>query len=402
MPPAAEPAPQAGRPLPTAFLVAAIVLVALNLRPSMAGFGPLLGQMQAELGASAGVISLLSTVPLLLWGVLAPVAPWLTRRLSSETVVLVCMLVLALGAALRVGPTLGVILGGTVLVGAAIAVMNVLLPGLVKRDFPRHTGLMTGVYTMALVGGATLASGLAVPLRDALGGDWRRSMAAWAVLALVGAVAWLPTLLATRHHQLPPAGPRTPIWKSPLAWQLTMFMGLQSLIFFAWLTWLPALLQDHGLTTAESGWLLAVGNMVQIPVTLVLPILAGRLARQRGLAVATAATTAAGLLGLLLAPAAAPVVWMLLLGIGGGASLSLALMLIVLRARDNRQVAQLSAMAQGVGYLLSATGPLLFGGLYDATARWEPSLLLLLACTVAMAVFGLGAGRSAYVDEAAP
>jgi CP family cyanate transporter-like MFS transporter len=347
-------------------------------------------------------MGLLSTVPLLLWGVLAPVAPWLTRRLSSETVVLACLLVLALGAALRAGPTLAVIMGGTVLVGAAIAVMNVLLPGLVKRDFPRHTGLMTGVYTMALVGGATLASGLAVPLRDALGGDWRHSMAAWAVFALVGAVAWLPTLLATRHHQAPAPGPRAPLWKSPLAWQLTMFMGLQSLVYFAWLTWLPRLLQDHGLTSAESGWLLAVGNMVQIPVTLALPILAGRMARQRGLAVGTAAVTAAGLLGLLVAPTAAPIAWMLLLGIGGGASISLALMLIVLRARDNRQVAQLSAMAQGVGYLLSAAGPLLFGWLYDATARWAPSLWLLLACTVGMGVFGLGAGRAAYVDDPAP
>lgn len=401
-PDAAEPAPPAGRPLPTALLVTAIVLVALNLRPSMAGFGPLLAQMQHDLGATAGVMGLLSTVPLLLWGVLAPVAPWLTRRLSSETVVLACLLVLALGAALRAGPTLGVIMGGTVLVGAAIAVMNVLLPGLVKRDFPRHTGLMTGVYTMALVGGASLASGLAVPLRDALGGDWRHSMAAWAVFALVGALAWLPTLLATRHHQAPLPGPRAPLWKSPLAWQLTMYMGLQSLVFFAWLTWLPRLLQDHGLTTAESGWLLAVGNVVQIPVTLVLPILAGRMARQRGLAVATAAVTAAGLLGLLVAPTAAPIAWMLLLGIGGGASISLALMLNVLRARDNRQVAQLSAMAQGVGYLLSALGPLLFGWLYDVTARWEPSLWLLLACTVAMGVFGMGAGRAAYVGDPGP
>jgi CP family cyanate transporter-like MFS transporter len=399
---AAEPAPQAGRPLPTALLVTAIVLVALNLRPSMAGFGPLLAQMQQELHATAGVMGLLSTVPLLLWGLLAPVAPWLTRRLSSETVVLACLLVLALGAALRIGPTMGVIMGGTVLVGAAIAVMNVLLPGLVKRDFPHQTGLMTGVYTMALVGGASLASGLAVPLRDALGGAWRHSMAAWAVFALVGAVAWLPTLLATRHHQVPPPAPRAPLWKSPLAWQLTMFMGLQSLVFFAWLTWLPRLLQDHGMTTAESGWLLAVGNLVQIPVTLVLPIVAGRMARQRALAVATAAVTAAGLFGLLVAPMAAPVAWMLLLGIGGGASISLALMLIVLRAHDNRQVAQLSAMAQGVGYLLSALGPLLFGWLYDASGRWEPSLILLLICTLGMGVFGMGAGRAAYVADSTP
>ena len=395
-------APGAERRLPAALLVVGLLVVSLNLRPALAGFGPLLGQMQQELRVSAGVISLLTTIPLVLFGLLAPVAPMLTRRLSSEAVILGALGLLAVGVALRMGAGLPPILAGTVLVGAGIAVMNTLLPGLVKRDFPRHTGLMTGLYTTALVGGASLASGLAVPLRDAFGGDWRPSLGAWAVLAIVGAIAWLPALFGRQHRAAAPGAPGPALWKSPLAWQLTGFMGLQSLVFFSWLTWLPKLLQDAGLSTAESGWLLALANGVQIPVTLLIPVIAARMPRQRALAVALAATSAAGLVGLLVAPVAAPLLWVVLLGAGAGGSIALALMLLVLRAHDSRQVARLSAMAQGVGYVVASTGPLLFGWLHDVSGQWGPSLWLLLACTAGMAWTGLGAGRAAHVDAPAP
>jgi CP family cyanate transporter-like MFS transporter len=375
------------------------LLVAINLRPSIAGFGPLLAQVQRELGASSGTMSLMTAIPVLCFGLLGPLAPRIARRFGDEPVILACVALIAAGAWLRAGPSLGPILAGTVTIGAGIAWLNVLLPGFVKQRFPDHAALMMGVFTMTLVGGAALAAGLAVPLRDAAGGDWRMSIAAWAGLAVVGCLAWLPVLRDRRESAGRGAHRPVPLWRDAIAWQLTVFMGLQSLIFFAWLTWLPRLFLDHGLSVAASGWMLAAANVVQIPVALGVPVLAGRLADQRPLALAVGAVSVASLLGLLLAPMAAPLVWVLLLGVSGGATISLALSLIVLRARGADQVASLSGMAQGLGYLMAASGPFLFGWLYDRTHGWEASLGLLVACALAMSVAVYGASRPGFVGE---
>ena len=298
------PRREAGSRAPTSagLLLLGLVLVALNLRPAIAGFGPLLSQIQLELQVSATTLSLLTTIPLLCFGFLAPLAPVLTRRSSTETVILGGMALTALGALLRVGPSLPWILLGTVLVGAGIAVINVLLPVLVKRDFASRAGLMTGVYTLSVVGGATLASGLSVPLRTALGGSWRASLGVWAALALLGILAWLPAFLGrpTRIGAQRSAGPS--VWKNPAALWVTLFMGLQALIFYTWLTWLPKLLQDHGVTLAGSGALLALGNLVQLPFTLAVPVLASKLPDQRGLVGAACALVAGGCWGCCCSP----------------------------------------------------------------------------------------------------
>jgi CP family cyanate transporter-like MFS transporter len=396
--PSPEPA-AARKRLHPAWLGLGIVLVAINLRPTIAGFGPLLAQIQRELGATSGTMSLMTAIPVLCFGLLGPLAPRLARRFGDEPVVLACVALIALGGWLRAGPSLGPILVGTVTLGAGIAALNVLLPGFVKQRFPDHAGLMMGVFTMTLVGGAALAAGLAVPLRDAAGGDWRASIGAWAGLAVVGLVAWLPVLRDRRASAARGPHRPVPLWRDAIAWQLTVFMGLQSLIFFAWLTWLPRLFLDHGLDVATSGWMLAIANLVQIPVALGVPMLAGRLADQRPLALAVGAVSVVSLLGLLVAPMTAPLVWVLLLGVSGGGTISLALSLIVLRARGADQVASLSGMAQGLGYLMAASGPFLFGFLYDWTHRWEASLGLLVACAMIMSVAVYGASRPGYVGE---
>ncbi|WP_081909020.1 MFS transporter [Deinococcus sp. YIM 77859] len=400
-PPATQPttrptqeAPEAaatrrGTPLP--WLILGIVLVALNLRPSIAGFGPLLGQIQAELHVKAATVSLLTTIPLLCWGVLAPLAPLLTRRRSSETVILLSTAVIGLGALLRVGPSLPWILLGTVLVGAGIAIVNVLLPSLVRRDFPERVGLMTGVYTLAVVSGAALASGLAVPLRTALGGSWRASLGVWVGLAAAGVLAWLPALFGRQTHA-PRAAQGPAVWHNPYALPVTLFMGFQSLVFFTWLTWLPRVLQDRGLSAAASGLLLSAGNIVQLPFTLAVPILAARLQNPFPLVLGAAALIGGGLWGLLFAPGW-PLLWVLLLGAGCGSTFPLALVLIAQRAAHPAQVPQLSALAQGVGYLLAAAGPFLFGALHDWTGGWRVPLGFLLAVTALTLLTGWRASQ---------
>lgn len=400
--PAAPDAPQQRRkPAAAPLLILGLIVVALNLRPPIAGFGPLLSQFQAEFQVSAATLSLLTTLPLLCWGVLAPLAPLLSRRYSNETIILFATAVIGLGSVLRIGGALPVILIGTVLVGAGIAVNNVLLPSLIRRDYPSRVGPMTGLYTLAVVGGAALASAVAVPLMTALGGEWRSSVGVWTGLAALGVLAWLPAVFGRQTHAraLRTDGPS--VWRNPHALPVTLYMGFQSLVFFTWLTWLPRVLQDSGFTAAQAGLLLAFANVVQLPFTLAVPVLAARPRLLVPLAVGTALVSAAGVTGLLLAPLT-PLPWLLMMGIGAGSTFPLALMFIAVRAQDVAQVPQLSALAQGFGYALAAAGPFIFGALHDVTGDWQVPLIFLLAMTGVVLVTGVAAGRERLPAAAGP
>jgi CP family cyanate transporter-like MFS transporter len=373
-------------------LALSVVVVAINLRPAVAGVGPVLPELRAGLPLSGAGAAVLTTLPVLCFGLLATVAPRLARRYGIEPVLVGVMAALAVGALARVldGPAL--LFAGTVVAGGAIAIGNVLLPPLIKRDFPERSGLMMGVYTMAVSGSAAVAAGLAVPLADA-GLGWRGAIGAWAVPAAVAAVAWLPRM---RGHTRPPAAPPggRSVLRDPLAWQLTVFFGLQSLSFYAVLAWLPSMYRDFGTTPAVAGFLLSVSGLVQIPVALVVPSLANRAAHQVWYAVAGTAAIGIGLTGVLLAPMAAPYLWVALIGAGQGGCFALGLNLFVLRTERVADTARVSAMAQSIGYTLCAFGPLLVGLLHDATGTWSVPLVLLLALLAPQLVCGALAGRA--------
>jgi len=380
-------------------LAAAVVLVAVNLRPAVAGVGPVLPDLRAGLPLSGTGAAVLTTLPVLCFGLLATASPRLVRRFGIEPVLVGAMLAVAAGALGRVLDGPAVLFAGTVVAGGAIAVGNVLIPPLVKRDFPDRTGLMMGVYTMAVSGAAAVAAGLAVPLADATGLGWRGALGVWAVPAVVAALAWLPRLRGRVRPSPSAAATRRPLWRSPLAWQLTVFFGLQSLSFYAVLGWLPSMYRDFGASPAVAGFLLSLSGLVQIPVSLVLPGLAARARTQVGYAVAGTALIGAGLAGVLLAPMAAPYLWVVLIGLGQGGCFALGLNLFVLRTRRVADTARVSAMAQSIGYTLCAVGPLLVGVLHDATDSWTVPLVLLLALLVPQLVTGALAGRDRTVQE---
>jgi CP family cyanate transporter-like MFS transporter len=286
---------------------------------------------------------------------------------------------------------------GTVVAGGAIAIGNVLIPPLIKRDFPDRTGSMMGVYSMAVSGTAAVAAGLAVPLAGATGLGWRGALGVWAVPAAVAALVWLPRSRGRTRPPTPP--PARSLLRDPLAWQLTVYFGLQSLSFYAMLGWLPSMYRDFGASPAMAGFLLSLSGLVQIPVSLVLPGLAGRARNQVGYAVGGTALIGAGLAGVLLAPMAAPYLWVVLLGVGQGACFALGLNLFVLRTRRVTDTARVSAMAQSIGYTLCAVGPLLVGVLRDVTGSWTAPLVLLLALLVPQVVTGALAGRARTVRE---
>ncbi|HWV76839.1 MAG TPA: MFS transporter, partial [Isoptericola sp.] len=311
--------------------VVAIVLAALNLRPGVVAVSPLLGEILAEEGLSATAGGVLTTLPVLCFGILAPVAPGLARRVGLERALFGSLVLLCLGFALRLVPGIAPLLVGTLAVGSAIGLGNVLLPALIKRDFADRVGLMTGLYSMALSGGAALAAGLTVPIASATGMDWRATLASWGLLAVLGAVVWAPRALrstgvvaALRPPGATPADAARSVWRSPLAWAVTVLMGTQSLSFYAVNAWLPEVFVASGRSVAVGGWLLALTNLLGIVGSFVTPVLAGRMRRQRALGVVIVALILTGLLGLVLAPGAA-VLWVVLLGLGQGGGISLAL-----------------------------------------------------------------------------
>ena len=386
-----------GRRAAFTLAVMAIVLAALNLRGGIVVVGPLVDDIQTSRQLSSSSFSLLTTLPLLCFGVISALVPRLAGRVTPPLLVLMALGLITVGVVLRVLPQYALIMTGTLALGAAIAVLNVLIPGLVKAYFPNQTGIMTGVYSVLLSMGAGLGVYLAVPLRD-WSGDWRVPTLLWAATPFLAALPWLYLLRVRIQTYKPRIAASGSLLRNPKAWALTGFMGLQSLFFYSCATWLPKLLMDAGLSAADSGTAAAMLNIVGIPANLLTPIIAAKLSNQRGLMLLTALCGLAGLGGLLLAPTAAPFFWASLLGLCGGASISLALVLFALRTTDGMAATALSAMAQSIGYFIAAGGPTLLGWLHDIQGNWSWALLVLITAQVVQLLCGWFVGKEGEIS----
>lgn len=393
-PKGAPPAPLKGRLI----LAASIVLVAFNMRAALSSIGPVLPEAMRGTGLGPSESSLLTTVPVVLLGLFGLLAPAFARRLGSERAVLAFMLVLALGLAMRAAGDAVMVIAGCVLGGAGIGVVNVLLPGIIKRDFPDRAPLLTGLYTMGLVGGAAIAAGATAPLQKALHGRWEWALAFWAIPALVAALVW--TLQLSRHAET--AGQAQPrvvgLWRDRLAWQVTIFTGLQSCLAYSIFAWLAPILRDRGLGQVEAGLVVSVSVMVQVVSALLGPLIATRGRDQRPAVIVTVGLSAVGLAGCLWGPLASVWLWAVVMGLGQGAVFAIALTVIVLRAPDAAVAARLSSMAQGVGYSLASAGPLLIGLSNEWTGDWGIAGVLLVVITLVAGVAGVLAGRDLLVS----
>lgn len=386
----------AGGDSPRWLLVAGIVLVALNLRPALASVGPVVPDLRADTGLSNTAVGLLTTLPLLAFGGLSIVAALVGRRVGVERALAGALLLVAVGTALRGAAPVAALYLGTGLLGIGVAFGNVLLPALAKREFPRHSGPITSLYSSMMGLGATAAAGLSVPVAGLLG--WRGALAVWVVPALVALLVWAPQL--RRGSPVRGAGrPTTPgaLRRSPLAWQIALYMGLQSLSFYVVIAWLPDLLQARGLTEAAAGWLLALSQATGILGTALIPLWAGRRADQRAIVWTLGILELAGLAGLLFLGSAWIGLCVALLGFILGGTFGLALTFLVLRAADAESAGALSGLAQSVGYLVAATGPTLFGLLHDRTGGWTVPLLFLVAVLGGKVASGIPAGRPRVV-----
>ncbi|MCW3480508.1 MFS transporter [Neisseriaceae bacterium JH1-16] len=382
-------------------LLAGLMLVALNLRPALASLGPLLDEITAALGLSASAAGLLATIPVFCLGLSAPLAPRLSARFGAERVILFALVLLAAGTALRGVSGAEGLFAGTILAGASIGVMGVLLPGLVKRDFAGQAHLMTGLYTMALCLGAALAAGLTVPASDAGGGHWQVGLGIWALPALLAALLWWPQGRQA-HDASARRAPQRGLWRDPIAWQVTGYMGLQSSHAYIVFSWFPAMMVDRGLSPLAAGWMLSLLMLAQLVSSLGAPWLSSHCRDQRLVIVAMLALSMIGFSSALYAPLDGLWLWTTLMGLGLGGMFSMGLTLIVLRAPSAQLAAQLSGMAQGAGYLLASTGPFLVGLSHDLLDNWHGAYIVYMVFGAAALLFGLLAGRERQIGAEEP
>ncbi|MEU3621830.1 MFS transporter [Amycolatopsis coloradensis] len=376
----------------------AVILVALNLRPAITSVGPILGEMRDDLGATATWAGVLTTLPGLCFAAAGLAAPALARRFGVGVAIASALSVLAVGLVLRVIDGPYVVLGGTLVATAGIALANVLIPVVIKDSFPARVGMMTGVYTAALQGGGALGSALTPPLENAFGG-WRQGLGAWSVLAVLALLVWILAARGTGRAPVAEAGKQgsgRSLLRSPLAWMVTLFFGTQAFLAYVVMGWLPEVMIDAGVSKGDSGLLLGLISLIAVPISLVVAPMAARHGSQSPWIVGLGVFGFAGMVGMMVAPAASPLLWCVLIGLGMSV-FSLALTVIALRARTGADTARLSGMAQGIGYLLAAVGPFLFGLLHDLTDGWTVPWIMMLVVFAAQMTFGAFAGRRRFV-----
>jgi MFS transporter, CP family, cyanate transporter len=383
----------------TLLLLVGLVLVSLNLRSALTTVGPLIGDIRSDLGLSGAAVGLLTTAPLLAFGLVAPLAPAVAARVGVERALVGAMLLLGVALAVRPLPPVALLFLGTIAAGCGIAIANVLLPALVKRRFGARATFMTGVYSFALGTGAAIGAGFAVPSADWLG-SWRGALAIWALPAFAAAALWATQLRGTsataRGVGVRPA--RVHLWRDRIAQRVSAFMAIQSVLFYAMVAWLPEIYRHQGLSKAHAGVLLSIALTVGIPLGLAVAVVAGRLHDQRPLAVLAVVLQAGGWLGVLALPASLGWLCATLLGLGFGTGFTLVLALMVLRAHDARHAAELSGMAQTFGYAIGALGPVLIGVVHDLSGGWTLPLIVLAGLTVPELIVALGGSRPGFVS----
>jgi CP family cyanate transporter-like MFS transporter len=368
----------------------AILLVTLNMRGAITCVGPLLKTIQGQFGLSGTAAGLLTSLPLFAFGLLSPYAAPVARRLGLELAIFLSLLLSLAGMGIRyLDGTLPLYLG-TAFIGCGIAFNNVLLPGLLRRDFPAQLALVTALFTMVLVSCGGLGSGISIPLAD--WGGWRFSLVSWALPALLGLAAWAPQL---RVHTSPQAQAdlRPAMWNHWLAWQVSLFMACQSTAFYVMVAWFPSMMNDlAGISAARSGAILFIYQLFVLGSVMLTPVFIHRMRDQRVIGATLSLLILVGFCGLYAAPAHS-LGWMMVMGLGAGGSLVLAITLFSLRVSTATESVALSGMAQAIGYTMAAITPIFIGYLHDATGHWTVPLQLMIVLALLQLAMGYAAGR---------
>ncbi len=383
-------------------IILGIVFISFNLRAPITAVGPLIGMIKTDYLLASGMAGLITTLPLLAFGLVSPFVAGLSNRWGYGKVMGLGLVLIFIGGLVRSYTTLWGLFMGTALLGIGIALGNVLIPSIIKLKFPHRLGLATSLYTASMLIFAAIGAGVSIPLAKGLDLGWRHALAVWSILALVTFLIWLPQLKVSGTTDLKalkptePGGQQAPspsIWTSPLAWSVTFFMGIQSFIFYSLVAWLPSIIIAKGMTDSFAGTMALTYQLVGIPAALMMPILCDQFKNQRGLVLLTCFFYLSGISLLLFSQGQGLIVIaVLLMALGMGASISLALTFISLRSPNAQRASELSGMSQSTGYLLAAIGPILMGLIYDSFKSWSWPLIIFALLIIVLGLVGWFAG----------
>ncbi|ERL64389.1 MFS transporter [Schleiferilactobacillus shenzhenensis] len=384
-----------------------VILIGANLRTVLTAVPPILTNIQRSFAMPSWFLGSLTTIPLICFALVSPLVNSLTKKFGIMPVVLTALAVLAVSSLFRVY-SFPLLLIGTLLIGCAIAVLNVLSPVLVAALYPNKIGTMASAYLLSSTIFSAMSAGFSVPVANVLG--WPLTLQVLTVFPVVTlivaiAVQLLPGRSAISKPAAAPAGtptkPRQPVWRQPLAWALTGFMGLQSLLFYTILTWLPTILMSYGISQRNASLMLGLLQLAAVPMAYIFPNLAGRRTKQAPLIWAIGVLFFLGLGGLLLPriPLALALLVCVLLGFATNAAFSMAMALFSLKTKTPQETAAVSGMAQAIGYLLAAGGPMLAGFLHSLWGSWAPVMAVLLVVAAVQTICGLLVDRQASVFE---
>src|SRR5699024_3235120 len=319
-------------------LLIGVILVSTNLRGPFTSVGSLIPMIRDDLGISNALAGSITTLPLLAFALISPFAPKIANRIGMEWTIALSLVLLIAGVVIRSLGAIIFLFTGTFFIGLAIAIGNVLIPGIIKMNYPLKIGLMTGIYAIFMNVFGALGSGISVPLASVGTFGWRGALGVWAILAVLSLLIWLPQLNSQRHRQVNvETGAKNNLWRSPLAWKITLFMGSQSLIFYTLITWLPDILYANGYNPNSAGWMLFLMQFAIIPFTFIIPVIAEKMRNQVILSLVTGLLFIIGLGGLLQGNLMLTPLWVILLGIAGGSAFSLSMMFFTLRTKDGKE-----------------------------------------------------------------
>lgn len=372
--------------------VLAIIFLATTLRTPLTSVGPIISSIQDDLGISYVLGGFLTTIPLIAFAIVSPFAPNIARKLGMEITLFYSLILLTLGIVLRSLGTTSLLIFGTVLIGVAISFGNVLVPSLFKLKYPMKIGLLTGIYTVSMNISAGTGLGISNPIAQSTSWGWQGALAVPLVFTTITLIAWIPLLRGEKVDlntisSNATNSPAIKIWKKPLAWAIAFSMGIQSMLFYCSAAWLPEILVSQGYSADQAGWLTSIMQMAQIPMTFLIPIISEKLSSQRPIVCLFTGFYLIGFAGVFLELTGFTILWMIFLGLAGGASFGMVLMFFTLRTKTAYEAAQISGFAQSFGYLLAAGGPVLFGFLHDITGSWDIPNMLFIAASLVLFVF---------------
>lgn len=382
----------------TALFIISVIFIAMTLRTPLTAVGPVIPLIRDDLGISNVLAGFLTTIPLLAFAIISPFVARIARKFSIERTLFFALLLIASGIVLRAFTDINGILLGTFFIGVAIAFGNVLMPSYMKLRMPLKVGVMMAVYSMSMNISASVAAGISYPIAET-SWNWRGSLSFALIFVIIAVIIWLPQLKQKASMHAPTTSRSLPLSKSLLAWAIAAMMGIQSLLFYSTSSWVPDILATQGFSASEAGWLSSLMLIAQLPMTFIVPMLASRKSMHMPITISFCASYMLGFIVLYFGWTSLAPLSMICIGLAGGASFSLVMMLFTMRTESIYTSAELSGFAQSTGYLLAAIGPITFGWLHDVTNSWSATIFAFMLCTIVILISGLYASRNKTIEQ---